>query len=306
MIVALCRWFDFVALLLRLTQGINTQKYGFIKNAALPVAQQRKNYTRQPLWLAGLALVILGSLGDFAALALAAQSVVAPLGSVTLVANLFFASMWLKEKLSRRDIVSTTLIILGSVVTVAFGDHTSVDYTMSDITRLFKSNLFAIYATFCIAMCVMLYVVVKFLGPKKLRIVELTRSYDSILDKDARRTAIKRDAALSQLKSSYAKWTRIHPLCLCALSGALGANSILFGKIVALLLKASFGGDNQFIYFQTYIYIATMLFCVFAQLHFLALALIFFDSLYCIPIFQCFWIVVSTIGGSVHFAERGV
>lgn len=40
------------------------------------------NYSRQPLWVLGMALVVFGSFFDFAALAFAAQSIIAPLGSV--------------------------------------------------------------------------------------------------------------------------------------------------------------------------------------------------------------------------------
>lgn len=42
-------------------------------------------------WLSGLGLVIFGSLGDFAALSMVAQSIVAPLASTTLVTNVLFA-----------------------------------------------------------------------------------------------------------------------------------------------------------------------------------------------------------------------
>jgi hypothetical protein len=38
--------------------------------------------------------VIFGSLGDFAALSMVAQSIVAPLASTTLVTNVIFAHFW--------------------------------------------------------------------------------------------------------------------------------------------------------------------------------------------------------------------
>jgi dihydrodipicolinate synthase/N-acetylneuraminate lyase len=44
--------------------------------------------------LTGLGLVIFGSLGDFAALSMVAQSIVAPLASTTLVTNVIFAHFW--------------------------------------------------------------------------------------------------------------------------------------------------------------------------------------------------------------------
>ena len=42
-------------------------------------------------WMGGLGFTILGSILDFTALGFGAQSVVAPLGSLTLVANVFIA-----------------------------------------------------------------------------------------------------------------------------------------------------------------------------------------------------------------------
>ncbi len=58
-------------------------------------------YWRQPVWVLGLALVIFGSAADFAALGFAAQTIVAPLGSLTLVSNVFFAPYFSSERVSR-------------------------------------------------------------------------------------------------------------------------------------------------------------------------------------------------------------
>lgn len=84
--------------------GVNIQKYSFIDNEKKPKHMQRP-YTKQQYYYIGLAGVVLGSLGDFAALAFAAQSIVAPIGSVTLVTNVLFAHFLLKERLSKRDIM---------------------------------------------------------------------------------------------------------------------------------------------------------------------------------------------------------
>ena len=46
-----------------------------------------------------------------------------------------------------------------------------------------------------------------------------------------------------------------------------------------------------------------MLFSIFCQLHFLALGLSFFDALYVVPVFQCFFISVSALGGAAYFSE---
>lgn len=90
------------------------------------------------LWVLGFSFVLFGSLFDFAALAFAAQSMVATVcrvdivracgiymriqvGSITLVANLFFAHLWLKEELTPKDVMATLLVLGGSAIAILFG-----------------------------------------------------------------------------------------------------------------------------------------------------------------------------------------
>jgi len=43
---------------------------------------------------------------------------------------------------------------------------------------------------------------------------------------------------------SYAKYKSVHPFAYCALAGTFGAQNILFGKMVAVLMGISFSGDK--------------------------------------------------------------
>lgn len=56
-----------------------------------------KGYYRDPLWLFGLALMVLGEFGNFLSYSFAPASLVAPLGSVALVANVGLAPLIVKE-----------------------------------------------------------------------------------------------------------------------------------------------------------------------------------------------------------------
>ena len=85
-------------------------------------------YYRHPLWLWGIALVALGSITDFFALGFAAQSIVAPLGSLTLVANTVFAPLLLNEQINSYDIIATAAIVCGSVISVASASHRDTFY----------------------------------------------------------------------------------------------------------------------------------------------------------------------------------
>lgn len=80
--------------------GVNLQKYSFMREAKRSVNLKR-GYMRQPLWVVGLLLVIGGSVLDFVALGFLPQSLAAPVGGSTMVANVVFASLFLKEKFTR-------------------------------------------------------------------------------------------------------------------------------------------------------------------------------------------------------------
>ena len=52
-----------------------------------------------------------------------------------------------------------------------------------------------------------------------------------------------------------------------------------------------------------YFLIVCMLASIVTQTHFLAEGLRCFDALYIVPVFQCFFIIVSIVGGGIFFAE---
>ena len=60
------------------------QKYSHMKNAAAETEEQ-KHYTSNPLWWLGLILMGLGEIGNFSAYGFAPASLVAPLGTTTVV-----------------------------------------------------------------------------------------------------------------------------------------------------------------------------------------------------------------------------
>jgi drug/metabolite transporter (DMT)-like permease len=112
--------------------GVNLQRYNFIQRELRGVSPSA-SYWRDRYYVFGLSLVIFGSLFDFAALSMAALSIVAPIGSTTLVANIFFAHYWLKEQLNRADISGTALIIFGSTIAVSFGNHSEHEFTIQQL-----------------------------------------------------------------------------------------------------------------------------------------------------------------------------
>eukprot|EP01083_Nonionella_stella_P127537 386295_1 len=96
-----------------------------IKQAhAEPYPSSDKSYICDLIWLSGLCLQVFGAILDFLALGYAPQSVVAPLGSLTLVVNVFLSPCMHNQKPSFKILLSTTIIIVGAATTVASSPRT--------------------------------------------------------------------------------------------------------------------------------------------------------------------------------------
>ena len=223
--------------------GVNCQKYSFMRNAKLPKAEQRK-HIRQKGWLLGMALVVLGAVGDFVALSLAAQSIVAPIGSITLVANVFFAHYWLQETVGWVELVGTTMIVGGSVLAVTFGDHSDVAYDIHAILSFFLGLSFIVYALASVALGVGLYRFQLPITPLKQKIVDATRRYELAYEAGNREQMEYEDFYIASLQKQYGRWERVHPFTICALSGILGGQSVMFGKMVSEMINVTASGDK--------------------------------------------------------------
>lgn len=79
---------------------------------------------------------------------------------------------------------------------------------------------------------------------------------------------------------SYSFWWYI--------KGIWGANSVLFAKSFAELIKYSVKGENEFTNPITYVIVVAMLTTIFMQLHWMAAGLKYFDALYIVPVFQVY------------------
>eukprot|EP00501_MAST-03F_sp_TOSAG23-6_P001436 GSMAST32.ASY1.ANO1.1493.1 assembled CDS len=234
--------------------GLNVQKLSMNKEQLRNLAKRRP-YIRQPSWGTGLILVVCGSIADFAALGFAAQSLITPVGGITMVANVFFAYAFLGENVTRKDVFATVIICSGVALIPVFADKSESCYTADDLIMLFQRWQFVSYAVY------------------------------------------------GDNSKEYALARTLHRFGYPTLSGLIGAQDVLFAKATAELIKSSFRGENQFRYISTWLIVVMMVLCIFAQLHFLAMALKHFDAVYVVPVFQCFFISGSIIAGAVYYRE---
>ncbi|KAG6599736.1 Magnesium transporter NIPA2 [Phytophthora cinnamomi] len=257
--------------------GVNLQKFSFMREAKGRSVVDKRGYFRQPLWVIGLLLVVGGSILDFVALGFLPQSLATPVGGSTMVANVVFASLFLKEKFTRSDAIGTALVLLGIIVVATFAEKESKCYTVHELVALYREPLFAVYATLMCVSCVILFFL--------MRKMERTLKHKG-------RTSLE-----------YKRFRKLHPVSYPALSGIFGAQSVLFAKSMAELMKTTIEGDNQFVTVGAYAITLSMFTCVFMQIHWLAHGLQKFDAVFVVPVFQCFFISVSIFGGGVYFKE---
>ncbi|KAI8867989.1 hypothetical protein GQ42DRAFT_164444 [Ramicandelaber brevisporus] len=100
-----------------------------------------KNWT----WLVGFVIFILGNIANFTALQFAPQSLVAPLGAVSLVTNVIVAPWLNKERLTRWDFGGIILIIGGCVMAVVFSGIVSFDYRLCVLINLLRATPTVVY-----------------------------------------------------------------------------------------------------------------------------------------------------------------
>ncbi|KAJ3210017.1 hypothetical protein HDU82_008963 [Entophlyctis luteolus] len=105
------------------------------------------NLIRNPIWVLGLIIYISANFLNFAALQFAPQSLVAPLGSISLVVNVIAAPLLNKEKFTWKDVVGGIFIVGGSSMTVVFAGVSSEDYNLCILLKLFQRIATIIFLT---------------------------------------------------------------------------------------------------------------------------------------------------------------
>lgn len=94
----------------------------------------------------------------------------------------------------------------------------------------------------------------------------------------------------------YGKKSLLVYIAVCSLAGSL---TVMGVKAVGIALKLSFGGENQFKYYQTWIFVLLVIGCVLVQMNYLNKALDTFNINVVSPVyyvgFTCLTIVASMI-----------
>ncbi|KAI8903333.1 magnesium transporter NIPA-domain-containing protein [Gorgonomyces haynaldii] len=118
---------------------------------------------KNPRWMLGFLVFTIGNICNVIALQFAPQSLVAPLGSISLVVNVIIAPFMNNEKWSYRDVLGVILIVGGSSLVVAFAGSNQHDYCLAVLLSLFRKAATIVFLSFTGTMIIVIYLMIVFI-----------------------------------------------------------------------------------------------------------------------------------------------
>ena len=316
--------------------GLTLQKLSFLRLDALSVPDHAKPHSfLQPLWLLGFALFLFGQVGGMVAMGFSSQSVVATLGSFSLVTNAVFAPLVLGEQMTWMLVASIVVIMSGSAIVVLSSNHDKQDYTLPQLLALFRRDLFTLYASLlalCLLLCIAQMVREHRRHAREKRRIEEGYTTASVghaplddsrsinvsvsIPPSPRKPLLSPSSSFASSPSSDEGVSPTSPLSppastatLSALTPTLTAAilssiSVLLGKCTMQLLKTTFtSADNQFRSPVSFVITAVFLTAAIASVHLLNTGLRRGTALFVVPFYYVASTSLAIGGGMVYFEE---
>ncbi|BGP27389.1 hypothetical protein JCM10295v2_006357 [Rhodotorula toruloides] len=149
----------YVFLLVILAADFASQQRGFSPGTRSSSGPRTdKGFLKSKLWLLGFFVMVAGEVGNFIAYGFAPPSVVAPLGVVALIANVFLAPVIVREPFRKKDLIGVGIAIVGGATVVYASRQRDVKLTPSEFVAAISRPLFIIYAVSCaVSMSILAY-----------------------------------------------------------------------------------------------------------------------------------------------------
>ena len=123
-------------------------------------SQRQSNDTRylsDKWWWLGMAIMLFGETGNFAAYGFAPAILVAPLGTVTLISNALIAPIFLGERLYNKDIGGIVFVVIGTAIMLAVSSQTNEpSLSPDDLIHAMLQFQFIVYFIFTFGFAVFL------------------------------------------------------------------------------------------------------------------------------------------------------
>ncbi|KAG8834961.1 hypothetical protein FRC17_006264 [Serendipita sp. 399] len=135
-------------------------------SASYPDASEYR-YLQNPLWWAGMVLMVSGELANFAAYAFAPPILVTPIGSLSVIIGAILASLFLKEELGPIGRVGCALCMIGSVIIILHAPEDKDIQTVDEVLQYAIQPGFLLYSfTVLVFSLIMIYYVAPVYGKR--------------------------------------------------------------------------------------------------------------------------------------------
>ncbi|RVW38549.1 putative magnesium transporter NIPA6 [Vitis vinifera] len=130
-----------------------------IRNTSVYLGVGGYTYLLEPLWWAGMVLMIVGEVANFVAYVYAPAVLVTPLGALSIIISAILAHFMLKERLQKMGVLGCVSCIVGSVVIVIHAPQEHTPNSVQEIWALATQPAFLIYvaATLSAVLALILY-----------------------------------------------------------------------------------------------------------------------------------------------------
>lgn len=256
--------------------GTNVMKLGHNKRSADLPESSRRPIRKYREWQCGVGLFVVGNALNFVSFGFAAQSLLAALGSIQFVSNVFFAWFVLHERADRRVIVATAMIVVGCIVLVAFGNHQSKSLTSHQLQHLFQNDIYIAYLSWLLATAGLAYIVYR-IGTQKLK--------------------------QEGLGGMSHRWMKSLPISYSLFSGMIGTQSVLFSKALSTLMRTTIDGHSQLGTWFFWLVLVLFLCCAYFWVTSLNQALRLFPAVVIVPTMQISWTLFSVVSGGIYYQE---
>ena len=258
----------FLAIIANFVQntGVNLQKYSHTKNGG----DIYYKYVKNPIWLIGIIFNVLGALCELSSLAFAPQSIIAPIGSLSIIINMTYSKYLHNDVINKKMIISTIIILFGNVISIICAPKVEYVHSGEDIYNLFNDVKFILYI-------VIFTLIVGFLN--------IYLSYYN---------TPRRERLIYPMLSGIAGGMN-----------ALFAKSL--SKLVYFYIEqndVSTKESSQNIrYIATCLFIIAVILCSLLHIRWLNRGLAKYSILYIYPLNKSIWIISSIFGGIIVFEE---
>ena len=222
------------------------------------------------MWLCGFLMMALLQIPlTFAALAMAPQSIVIPLGAgATIVLTQFLAVCVLHEAVTRVDVFATALIIVGVILTTTANAGNTKSLTACQILNRYTET--------------------DFLAPILTLLVLIS---------------------ICAISLHYDLWCphKLKPAVFAFVAGGLGAILNIMLKVVGEFTQGALSGEQQAIdawdSIHPYYHLLVVFFLAFGMISFINQGLERFNAVSFLPLYNCLFIILCTLLGALFFRE---